>query len=102
MLFTSDLDVIRIGMEIIIAMTPYYITFVGIEIYSSAIRATGEALKPMLITAFGVCGLRILWMLFVVPNNLTISTICLCYPITWIVTSAMFTIYYHKGHWLQR
>ena len=101
-LFTSDADVIRIGMEIIIAMTPYYITFVGIEIYSSAIRATGEALKPMLITAFGVCGLRILWMLFVVPNNLTISTICLCYPITWIVTSTMFTIYYHKGRWLQK
>ena len=99
--FTSDLDVIRIGMEIIIAMTPYYITFVGIEIYSSAIRATGEALKPMLITAFGVCGLRIIWMLIVVPNNLTISTICLCYPITWIVTSLMFTIYYHKGHWLK-
>lgn len=100
-LFTSDVDVINIGMEIIYAMSPYYITFVGIEIYSSSIRATGEALKPMLITAFGVCGLRILWMFLVVPHDLTISTICLCYPITWITTSIMFTIYYHKGHWLK-
>ena len=101
-LFTDDIDVINIGMDIIFAMAPYYVTFVGIEIYSGAIRATGEALKPMLITAFGVCGLRILWMFFVVPYNFTISTICLCYPITWITTSLMFTIYYHKGKWLQR
>ena len=99
--FTSDIEVIDISMKVIYAMAPYYITFVGIEIYSGAIRATGEALKPMLITAFGVCGLRIIWMFFVVPHNPTITTICLCYPITWIITNIMFTIYYHKGKWLQ-
>lgn len=100
-LFTSDVEVIELSMVIIRSMAPYYITFVGVEIYSGAIRGAGEALKPMLLTAFGVCGLRILWMLIVVPFNLTIETICLCYPITWIVTSILFTIYYHRGKWLK-
>lgn len=100
-LFTNDLEVIELSMIIIRSMAPYYITFVGVEIYSGAIRGAGEALKPMLLTAFGVCGLRILWMLVVVPFNLTIETICLCYPITWIVTSILFTIYYHRGQWLK-
>ncbi len=100
--FTDDLEVIRIGMEIILSMSPYYITFVGVEVYSGAIRATGEALKPMLLTAFGVCGLRIVWMLLIAPLNLTIKTICMCYPITWVVTSLLFTIYYHRGNWLKK
>ena len=100
-LFTDDAVVIDLSMVIIRAMAPYYITFVGIEVYSGAIRGAGEALKPMLLTAFGVCGLRILWMLLVVPTNLTIKTICLCYPISWIITCILFTIYYYRGHWLK-
>lgn len=100
-LFTSDSTVIELSMVIIRAMAPYYITFVGIEVYSGAIRGVGEALKPMLLTAFGVCGLRILWMLLVAPLNLTIQTICLCYPISWIITCILFTIYYHRGNWLK-
>ena len=100
-LFTDDAVVIDLSMVIIRAMAPYYITFVGIEVYSGAIRGAGEALKPMLLTAFGVCGLRILWMLIVVPTNLTIKTICLCYPISWIITCILFTIYYYRGHWLK-
>jgi len=101
-LFSTDLEVIDLSMVIIRSMAPYYITFVGVEVYSSAIRGSGEALKPMLLTAFGVCGLRILWMLVVVPFDLTIETICLCYPITWVVTSILFTIYYHRGNWLKK
>ena len=100
-LFTDDAVVIDLSMVIIRAMAPYYITFVGIEVYSGAIRGAGQALKPMLLTAFGVCGLRILWMLIVVPTNLTIKTICLCYPISWIITCILFTIYYYRGHWLK-
>lgn len=100
-LFTTDVEVIDLSMVIIRSMAPYYITFVGIEMYSSAIRGAGEALKPMLLTAFGVCGLRVLWMLVVAPLNLTIKTICLCYPVSWIITCILFTIYYYRGHWLK-
>lgn len=100
-LFTTDQEVIDLTVIIIWSMAPYYVTFVPVEIYSGAIRGTGEALKPMLLTAFGVCGLRILWMLIVVPFDLTIKTICLCYPITWVVTSILFTIYYFRGKWLK-
>ena len=100
-LFTNDQIIIDLSMVIIRAMAPYYITFVGVEVYSSAIRGTGEALKPMILTAFGVCGLRVLWMLVVAPLTLTIETICLCYPVSWITTSLLFTIYYYRGHWLK-
>lgn len=99
-LFTTDTKVVEIGMEMLMAMTPYYFTFVCVEVLSGAIRGVGDAFKPMLITCFGVCGLRLVWLLIIVPMNPTLFNIVVCYPITWSVTSILFIIYYLRGRWL--
>lgn len=100
-LFTTDETVIKIGMEMIQIMTPFYFTFVCVEILSGAIRGVGEALKPMLLTCIGVCGLRIAWIIWIVPLNPSLFNIAICYPITWSATSLLFIIYYLKGNWLK-
>lgn len=56
-MFTSDTEVIRIGMDMLKFLAPYWVTFCLIEILSSSIRACGESLKPMIITAITICGL---------------------------------------------
>lgn len=56
---------------------------------------------PMLISVFGVCVLRLVWLFTVVPAHHTIEAVELSYPITWAVTSAAVLIYYRWGHWLQ-
>lgn len=99
-LFTNDTNVISIGMTMMKTMTPYYFTFVCVEILSGAIRGVGEALKPMLLTCFGVCVLRVAWIIFVVPNHPGLVNIAICYPITWTITSILFIIYYLRGRWL--
>lgn len=98
-MFTSDEEVIRIGMDILKFLAPYWITFCLIEIMSSAIRACGESLKPMIITAITICGFRVLWIIFY-PSTTVIETLY-CYPISWVVTDVIFLIYYHKGTWLK-
>lgn len=98
-MFTSDTEVIRIGMDILMFLCPYWITFCLIEILSSAIRACGESLKPMIITAITICGFRVLWIIFY-PSTTVIETLY-CYPISWVVTDVIFLIYYHKGTWLK-
>lgn len=100
-LFTSDETVISIGLDMLYMMTPYYFTFVCVEILSGAIRGVGDAIKPMLLTCVGVCVLRIAWILIVVPLNPTLFTIAICYPITWSVTSLLFIVYYLRGNWLK-
>ena len=85
-LFTTDETVIKIGMEMMQIMTPFYFTFVCVEILSGAIRGVGEALKPMLLTCIGVCGLRIAWIIWIVPLNPSLFNIAICYPITWSTT----------------
>lgn len=93
-IFTNDSEVIRIGSDMLLQITPWYIVFVIIEILSGALRGMGDVLIPMIITMCGVCVLRILWIVFVVRLHPTIPFIIFSYPITWIVTAVLFVIYY--------
>ncbi len=95
-LFTTDAAVVEIGMHMITMMAPAYAIYVFIEIYSGALRGTGDVLVPMLMTCGGVCVLRILWMMFVVPLKPVIDTIIYSYPISWTLTALMFIFYYRK------
>ena len=72
------------------------------ELLPGAIRGAGKSLVPMLISVFGVCGLRLLWLFTVVPLHHTIQTVTLSYPITWSVTSVAIFCYYRWGRWLER
>lgn len=100
--FTGDAAVIEIGTGFLHILGPSYFLFVFIEIFSGAIRGAGEALQPMLITTFGVCGLRFLWMLCVVPFFPSMEMVAMNYPVTWLITSLVFTVYYLRMNWLKR
>lgn len=101
MVFTDDRNVIEIGMKILALLAPWYITFVAIEILSGAMRAMGNSLVPMILTACGVCGLRIIWIFAVFPLKPEIITVALIYPISWSVTSVLFVMYY-RDFWRRR
>ena len=100
--FTNDAAVVELGSNFLRILAPSYFTFVFIEIFSGAIRGAGEALQPMLITCFGVCGLRILWVLIAVPFWPTMEMVALNYPVTWAATALVFIIYYARMKWLDR
>lgn len=51
-------------------------------------------LIPMFLTMFGVCLLRIAWVLIVLPMQSSLETIIVSYPITWTVTAVFFLVYY--------
>ena len=93
-LFTSDEAVISIGTMMLRFLVPTFILYICIEIYSGARRGMGDSFIPMLITCGGICGLRVLWLLLVVPKWNSMKTVMLSYPMTWVVTSVLFLIYY--------
>jgi len=93
-LFTDDEAVIRIGIAMMRYMTPYYVAYVAIEILSGALRGVGDSWIPMIICLVGVCAVRICWILIAVPRNKDIYSIMFSYPLTWILTTVMFIIYY--------
>ena len=101
-LFANDETVIEKGMEILWLIAPYYVTYTCIEILSGAMRGAGEAMAPTLLTLFGVCALRLVWLLVFVARDPTIPRTMFSYPMTWVVTSCLFILYYWKGGWMKR
>lgn len=93
-LFTSDQEVIEIGMQIIHIIAPSYALFIFIEILSSSLRGMDNVVVPMLMTCGGVCVLRILWIFIFVRTHLSVTTILMSYPISWGFTAVLFIIYF--------
>lgn len=93
-IFTNDADVIRIGSQMMLLITPCYMFFIFIEVLSGALRGIGDVLVPTLITLGGVCIFRILWLIGVLKIHPTINAIILSYPVTWFTTGILFVIYY--------
>ena len=101
-LFTSDDSVIDIGLHMMAVISPSYITYICIEILGGTARGCGDSIIPMLLTCFGICVLRVIWILVIVPFRPEVSTVAFSYPLTWTVTSVLFIVYYLRGNWLKR
>ena len=101
-LFTDDAAVLDIGVSIIHLLAPVYVTYICIEILSGAMRGAGDSLIPTLITLFGVCLLRAIWVLGIAPGYHSLTVMLLSYPITWTITSVAFIVYYLRGGWFRR
>ncbi len=101
-LFTTDAEVLSIGINILHIIVPAYAPFVFIEILSGALRGTGNVLVPMLLTCGGVCITRMLWIFFYVPSHRAVETIIFSYPGSWVLTATLFILYfafYTRRHW---
>lgn len=93
-IFTNDAGVITIATAILDFMAPTFITYICIEIFASALQGMGDVLVPTIITIVGVCVIRIAWLYTVVPLVHTLNSVMFSYPISWIISSAAFVIYY--------
>ena len=81
-LFNNDPEVIRLGM---VRMKFIFMSYIFSTIYdcmSGYMRGFGISLTPALLTIFGVCGTRIIWIYMVFPMSQTFETIMQVYPIT--------------------
>jgi len=96
-LFSSEADVLEIAAQMLMYMAPAYWLFVPIEMLSGSLRGMGNTVVPTIITAMGICVFRTIWMFTVVPVWHEILAITISYPISWVLTSAAFIVYYNKA-----
>ncbi len=93
-LFTDDAEVLRIGIQVTRFLTPAYFTYVCIEVLSGSLRGVGDVWVPTLICLCGICILRVVWIMTAVPLRPGIFTIVFSYPLTWVVSTILFVVYY--------
>ena len=66
------------------------------EVFTGLMRGMGNSIMPMIISMLGVCGVRIMWILFVFPKEKFNDMFGLftSYPISWAFTTlALFFAY---------
>ena len=93
-IFSTVPEVIEFGAERLAIVLPFYTFCSLMDIGGGQLRGMGKSFEPMIITLLGSCGLRILWVYTVFPQNPTLKCLYMVYPISWSITFAVLFIFY--------
>ncbi len=91
-LFTNDPSVKEYGNIRLHCVLALQFLACSYEVSSSALRGMGVSLLPTVLTLFGTCLLRIIWVYAVCPVWNSFEAIMYIYPISWIATGLMVCI----------
>ncbi len=79
--------------------TPYFLCGI-MEVCCGMVRGLGKSWLPMIVTIFGACILRIIWIYTIFAWDHTLPALYISYPISWVVTAAMhavcFAVYWKR------
>ena len=82
-IYTSDPEVIELGMLRTKIMMAAYFTCGIMSVFPGLTRAMGYSVLPMICTLIGACLLRIVWLVTFFAWYPTVMMLFICYPITW-------------------
>ena len=82
-LYTSNPEVIELGMLRMKVMMAAYFTCGTMSVFPGLTRAMGYSLLPMLCTLVGACMMRIVWLATVFRWYPTVIVLFMSYPVSW-------------------
>lgn len=86
--------IMEAGLVRLRTVTPWGFLFAVMMIFVGATRGMGRSWSPMLITMFGTCVLRIVWIYTVFRSIGTVESLYYLYAISWAITAiAQFVLY---------
>ena len=101
-IYSTDQNVIAMGARILLWIMPYIVIYMPAEVFAGAMRGTGYAIAPTVITFGCVSVFRVLWVLTVVSHFHTPGVLAMSYPISWTMCAVAFTAVYLRGTWLKK
>lgn len=85
-LFSSDADVIQYAVtRMKIILTVNFIAS-SYEIGGATLRGLGFSMTPAILTIFGTCALRLIWIYTVFERTQSYDMLLVVYPISWVIT----------------
>ena len=84
--FWINLVLVIIGIIVVSRLTFIASSY---EIAGSSLRGMGKSLTPALMTVFGTCLLRMVWVYVVSPIWRGYDVLMTVYPVSWVVTGLM-------------
>ena len=96
LLFNKNPEVIKWGILRYKVFLP--LLFFGglMEIFTGAMRGLGYSIGPTVIMIFGVCILRIIWVMTAFKWTHSMVILIMSYPISWVLISVIMIFYFYK------
>jgi Na+-driven multidrug efflux pump len=70
-----------------------YVLLAFMEVGCGVVRGLGKAISSTVISLFGACAFRMIWIATVFRAVQTLTSVYICLPISWGLTSAIFLTY---------
>ncbi len=101
-IFTDDQEIISYGLQTMLYQAPFYVVLAMNNTLAGILRGAGKASVPSFIMAANMCGVRILWLMIMMPLFQSISIVYLAFSVTWTTTGLCLIFYYKSSHWLEQ
>ena len=88
-IFTSDPAVAAVGVQRMALIMPFYVFCSLLDVTGGAVRGLGRSFQIMLVSLFGACGIRLIWVFFFLPMRRTLPFLYVAYPLSWGITFAV-------------
>ena len=93
-LYTDDPAVIAAGQIRLSFVALFYVFNGTLDIFVGSLRGMGKATFPTVLSVFGICGTRLLWIWTVFPLQKTLASIYVAFPLSWSITTVLQMIYW--------
>ncbi len=93
-IFNKQEAVLSYGSTRLFIILTTYWTYAVSEVFSGCMRGFGLSLPPALISVFGICGTRLIWVHTAFRASREYVTLMAAYPISWAVTAVILLICY--------
>lgn len=86
-LYTNESAVVDAGMVRITWVALPLILNAVLDIFVNSLRGMGYSTVPTVMMILGICGIRVVWLTTVFKALGTLTSIYMCFPVSWAVTS---------------
>ncbi|MBE7026539.1 MAG: MATE family efflux transporter [Ruminococcaceae bacterium] len=87
--FSDNEAVLEIGVRRLFYIVPLYMMCGVMDIAVSSLRGIGYYIAPMMVSVFGICVFRVLWIYTVFAYYRTLPCLYISYPVSWMLTGAV-------------
>ena len=93
-MFTTDPNVIQIGVYMLRFLVPSYLLSILLENLSGGLRGVGDVLWPTIFTFGGLFLVRLPWIMIMTPIHHKVEILLISYPLAWGGTLLFLIPYY--------
>ena len=99
-LFSQDPEVIAFGAMHQRTMTPFFFLVAYTHAMAAIQRGAGHSAVAMLVMAVCWCVIRVPYVTLAAHLRPVLTSVSSGYPVTWALSSIVFTVYYFKTDWM--